>query len=50
MTMPYFFIAAPNGFTFFLGQHEPALGPAAIYEWDFEGTRSKSYVRGLTLK
>jgi hypothetical protein len=47
--MLHLFIAAPNGFTFFLGQHQPVLGPTIIYEWDLEGVRSKSYCKGLTL-
>ena len=37
-----FVIAAPNGFTFFLGEHQNVLGPTTLYEWDLEGTRSKS--------
>jgi len=48
--MLHLFIAAPNGFTFFLGQHQAVLGPTTIYEWDFEGTRSKTYSKGLTLR
>jgi hypothetical protein len=47
--MLHLFVAAPNGFTFFLGQNQPALGPTTVYEWDFEGTRSKTYNKGLTL-
>lgn len=47
--MLHLFIAAPNGFTFFLGQHHPVLGAATVYEWDFEGSRSKTYSRGLAL-
>ena len=43
--MTHFFIAAPNGFTFFLGQHRQAIGPSTVYEWDFEGERSGSYSR-----
>lgn len=49
-SMLHLFIAAPNGFTFFLGQHQPVLGPAIVYEWDLEGTRSKTYSKGLTLR
>jgi SMODS-associated and fused to various effectors sensor domain len=41
-SMLHFFIAAPNGFTFFLGQHQQAMGPSNVYEWDFEGSRSGS--------
>ena len=49
-SMLHLFIAAPNGFTFFLGQHQPVLGPATRAEWDFEGTRSKTYSKGLSLR
>ena len=45
--MTHFFIAAPNGFTFFLGQHRRAIGPSTVYEWDFEGERSGTYSLGL---
>ena len=45
----HLFIAAPNGFTFFLGQHHKALGPATVYEWDFEGERGGSYSPGLSI-
>jgi hypothetical protein len=38
--MLHLFVASPNGFTFFLGQHEPALGLTTVYDWDLEGTRS----------
>lgn len=48
--MLHFFIAAPNGFTFFLGQHQQVLGSSAVYEWDFEGIRSRTYCKGLTLR
>lgn len=47
--MTHFFIAAPNGFTFFLGQHRQAIGPSTVYEWDFEGKCSGSYSPGLLL-
>lgn len=45
----HLFIAAPNGFTFFLGQRQPALGGVTLYEFDFEGGRDRSYVPALTL-
>lgn len=48
-SMTHFFIAAPNGFTFFLGQHRRAIGPSTVYEWDFEGERSGTYSPGLVL-
>ena len=41
------FIAGPNAFTFFLGQQQQALGPAAVYEWDFDGDRGGGYSLGL---
>lgn len=45
----HLFIAAPNGLTFFLGRHHRTLGPATIYEWDFEGRRDYGYSPGLTI-
>lgn len=41
------FVAGPNAFTFFLGQHQQTLGPTAIYEWDFDGHRGGGYSLGL---
>ena len=43
------FIAGPNGFTFFLGQFQPAIGPATLYEWDFERQRGGGYSPGLSI-
>jgi len=43
------FIAGPNDFAFFLGQHQQAIGPADIYEWDFDGQRGDGYSLGLSL-
>jgi hypothetical protein len=43
----HLFMAGPNAFAFFLGQHHVALGPAAVYEWDFEGRRGGSYSLGF---
>ena len=43
------FIAGPNGFAFFLGQ-QLAIGPACLYEWDFEGQRGGGYSLGLSVK
>ena len=43
----HIFIAAPNGFAFFLGQHQQTIGPAAVYEWDFDGQRGGGYSLGL---
>lgn len=45
----HIFIAAPNAFTFFLGQRQPALGRVRLYEFDFEGGRDRSYTPSLTL-
>ncbi len=45
----HLFVAAPNGFTFFLGQRQPALGRVTLYEFDFEGGRDRSYIPALTL-
>ena len=39
----HIFMAGPNGFAFFLGQHQKAIGPASIYEWDFDGQRGGGY-------
>lgn len=47
--MLHFFIAAPNAFTFFLGQHQPLLGNLCLYEYDFEGLRDRSYSSSLAL-
>ena len=43
------FIAGPNAFTFFLGQHQQALGPVSSYEWDFDGQRGGGYSLGLSV-
>lgn len=45
----HLFIAGPNGFTFFLGQHHRVMRPVTLYEWDFEGLRDRGYSEGLTL-
>ena len=47
--MIHLFVAAPNGFTFFLGQRQPAMGRMRLYEYDFEGARDRSYSAALTL-
>lgn len=47
--MLHLFVAAPNAFTFFLGQRQPALGRVRLYEFDFEGGRDRSYAPALTL-
>lgn len=45
----HLFIAAPNAFTFFLGQRQTALGPVRLYEFDFDGDRGRSYSPAITL-
>ncbi|MCU0733176.1 MAG: SAVED domain-containing protein [Hyphomonas sp.] len=45
----HLFIAAPNAFTFFLGQRQPAMGSIRLYEFDFEGVRDRSYTPALNL-
>lgn len=45
----HIFVAAPNAFTFFLGQRRPSLGPVTLYEYDFEGARTGSYEASLAL-
>ena len=45
----HLFVAGPNSFTFFLGQHQQALGPVSSYEWDFDGRRGGGYSLGLSV-
>ncbi|WP_011578848.1 MULTISPECIES: SAVED domain-containing protein [Chelativorans] len=45
----HLFIAAPNAFTFFLGQRQTVLGSVRLYEFDFDGARDRSYTPALTL-
>ena len=45
----HIFVAAPNAFTFFLGQQQSVLGRVRLYEFDFEGGRGGSYSASLTL-
>ena len=47
--LTHLFIAAPNAFTFFLGQRQTALGTVRLYEFDFDGGRGRSYAAALTL-
>ena len=37
------FLAAPNTFTFYLGQQAEAIGPHQMYEFDFDGSQGGSY-------
>ena len=45
----HLFIAAPNAFSFFLGQHQKVMGPVALYEWDFDWLRGGGYKVSLTV-
>lgn len=45
----HLFVAGPNALTFFLGQRRALLGSVTLYEFDFEGTRTRSYQPSLTL-
>ncbi len=45
----HIFMAAPNAFSFFLGQHQKAIGPLTLYEWDFDGLRGGGYNMSLTV-
>jgi hypothetical protein len=45
----HLFIAAPNAFTFFLGQRQPGLGKTMLYEYDFEGANGSGYKPSLSL-
>ena len=45
----HLFIAAPNAFTFFLGQRQPGLGKTTLYEYDFEGANGGGYMASLVL-
>lgn len=45
----HLFIAGPNAFTFFLGQHQPRLGKTTLYEFDFEGFHGGGYTPSLIL-
>ena len=45
----HLFMAAPNGFSFVLGQHLRPIGPAVVYEFDFESGVPGAYEAGVTL-
>ena len=47
--LAFVFVAAPNAFTFFLGQRQPGLGKTTLYEYDFEGANGGGYRPSLTL-
>lgn len=42
-TKIHLFVSAPNSLLFFLGQFREALGPLALYEFDFSNEKSSSY-------
>jgi hypothetical protein len=39
----HIFVAGPNAFTFFLGQHRGVMGSVMLYEFDFERRHNASY-------
>jgi hypothetical protein len=45
----HLFIAAPNGFTFFLGQQVSLISPLTLYEFDFEGGQNGGYEPSLSI-
>jgi hypothetical protein len=45
----HIFLAAPNAFSFFLGQHQRAIGTVTLYEWDFERLRGGGYSVSLSI-
>jgi hypothetical protein len=45
----HLFLAAPNAFTFMLGQRRTRIGPVTLYEFDFEGGRDGGYRSSLSL-
>ena len=45
----HLFIAAPNGFSFVLGQHLRGFGPVIVYEFDFESGSPGAYEVGIVL-
>jgi hypothetical protein len=45
----HLFIAAPNGFTFYVGRHIDALRPLTLYEFDFERQLHGTYMESLSI-
>lgn len=45
----HLFVAAPNAFTFFLGQRQTSLGRNTLYEFDFDGSNGRNYKPSLAL-
>nr|WP_010657909.1 SAVED domain-containing protein [Brucella anthropi] len=46
----HIFIAGPNAFTFFLGQHRQAIGQCVLYEFDFNRRVDGSYHPSFWMK
>jgi len=45
----HMFIAAPNAFTFMIGQRQAGMGRTTLYEYDFENAHGGAYEPSLTL-
>lgn len=45
----HIFAACPNSLLFFLGQNHRAIGPAVIYEYDFDNAGNRSYQKSLQI-
>jgi len=45
----HFLVAAPNAFTFYLGQRQAGMGRSTLYEYDFEGANGGGYRPSLSL-
>lgn len=43
----HIFLAAPNGFAIYLGRHVHVIKPLTLHEYDFEGSRHKTYEPSL---
>jgi len=48
-TRAHFFLAAPNGFAIYLGRHAQIMQPLTLHEYDFEGTRHRTYEPSLSM-
>ena len=47
--MIHLFFAAPIALVFLIGQRSRGFGTITIYEYDFEGGRTGSYINAITL-
>lgn len=45
----HLFMAGPNALAVLLGQHQQAIGPVTLYEWDFERQRGGGYSPAVQL-